>query len=371
MPIAFLISLAGLAQTAVHKAEQTEVIPPSYFATSADTGSGSLSSFMSTLSLATPGGNHVLLPEKRPTFAFHRRIHDDPAFRVELPSQFMRWYITAMKAVGGAIHNLVQEWTAEWLAGTRSDADAEVRLKGMVEEVIWGNVIWYGVGGWVTRGDSGRAMNADFFLCVSPLDSLEYHIPADLLVPPQKSAHLVNSSIFLPGVVLRDEGTSPSSPFKPGTLPFSSRLLLLQAYLAVCTVWKITRGNHSLPIADFYAATEPHKCLPARAPGAGALPSTGSAWTRIIPSAIRAPDEHTPKIARALIDFARRWGTRPPGYFSAGETDAAGQKMPSLEGIERLDGTLFVRVAGLTLDRLGWVHEGEDAGPWDKDGFPS
>jgi hypothetical protein len=38
--------------------------------------------------------------------------------------------------------------------------------------------------------------------------------------------------------------------------------------------------------------------------------------------------------------------------------------------MERLDGTLFVRVAGLTLDRLGWVGEGEKAGSWDWDGFP-
>jgi len=176
MPIAFLLS--GLAQAAVHEAERIEVVPPSYFATSAATGSGLLSSFLSTLSLAAPGGNHVVLPEKRPTFAFHRRIRDDPAFRVELPIT----YLTAAKAVGGAIHNLVQEWTAEWLAGIRSDADAEVRLRGMLEEVIWGNVIWYGVGGWASRGDNGRAMNADFFLCVSSLIPSNT-ISTDLLVP--------------------------------------------------------------------------------------------------------------------------------------------------------------------------------------------
>ena len=75
-----------------------------------------------------------------------------------------------MEVVGSPIHNLVREWTAEWLAGTRSDVDAEVRLKGMVEEVIWGNVIWYGVGGWASRGDSGRAMHADLILYVLPLD---------------------------------------------------------------------------------------------------------------------------------------------------------------------------------------------------------
>lgn len=129
------------------------------------------------------------------------------------------------------------------------------------------------------------------------------------------------------------------------------------------TAWKIYRGNHPLPITDFYAATEAQQFAPAQV-GVGALPSPGSAWTRIIPSALQAPDEHVPKIARALVDFSRRWGTRPPGYFSAAE-GGAGKKMPSLEGIERLDGTLFVRVAGLTLDRLGWVYEGEKAAPWD------
>jgi len=132
----------------------------------------------------------------------------------------------------------------------------------------------------------------------------------------------------------------------------------------VATAWKIVRGNHPLPIADFYAASDAQLTPPARA-GPGALSSPGSAWTRIIASALQSPDEHTPKFARALADFAVRWGTRPPGYF-AREKDAGEL---SLEGIDRLDGTLFVRVAGLTLDRLGWVHEGEKAGRWDRDNF--
>jgi hypothetical protein len=110
----------------------------------------------------------------RPMFAFHRRIRDDPALSsTEPPSNAKQWdqrYRAVVKAVGGSIHNLVREWTAEWLSGTRSDVEAEVRLKGMVEEVIWGNVIWYGVGGWASRGDSGRAMNANLIPYVLPLD---------------------------------------------------------------------------------------------------------------------------------------------------------------------------------------------------------
>ena len=106
-------------------------------------------------------------PEKRPTFAFYRRIQDDPAFAVELPSSLLLQYAAVVKSAGGAIHDLVREWTDEWLAGVgeRGGAVAEARLRGMVEEVVWGNVIWYGIGGWASRGTSGRGFNADFFMC--------------------------------------------------------------------------------------------------------------------------------------------------------------------------------------------------------------
>jgi len=126
------------------------------------------------------------------------------------------------------------------------------------------------------------------------------------------------------------------------------------------------RGRHPLPIADFYAATDAQLFSPARAgTGASWTQAPGSAWPHIFQNAIRYPDEHGPKIARALADFAARWGLRAaPGFFAV--SGAA-----PLEGIERLDGTLFVRVAGLTFDRLGWVDEGEKAMLWGRDGFPS
>ena len=132
------------------------------------------------------------------------------------------------------------------------------------------------------------------------------------------------------------------------------------------TAWKIIRGDHALPIVDFYMATDAQLTAPARA-GPGALPSPVSSWSRIIPSGLQSPDEHTPKLVRALANFAVRWGTRAPGYFSS-DCDRNGW-LP-LKGIERLDGTLFVRVAGITLERLGWVHEGEQAERWDRDNFP-
>jgi hypothetical protein len=89
---------------------------------------------------------------------------------------------------------------------------------------------------------------------------------------------------------------------------------------------------------------------------------------------VRFPEEHAPKIARALADFDARWCTRAPGYFAAcavGDEEAARMAVATrLDGVERLDGTLFARIAGLTFDRLGWVGEGKEAGRWDWDGYP-
>jgi hypothetical protein len=113
-------------------------------------------------------------------------------------------------------------------------------------------------------------------------------------------------------------------------------------------------------------ATDVQLTAPARA-GPGALPSHVSSWSRIIPSGLQSPDEHAPKLVCALANFAVRWGTRAPGYFSS---DCDRNGWPPLKGIERLDGTLFVHVTGITLERLGWVHEGEKAECWNREDFP-
>ncbi len=159
---------AGLAQAAVHPKDQPELIPLSCFTSSAaDTADADLSDLTRRLEKAGfEGLSSASVPEKRPTFAFHRRIHEDPAFNVELPADALRQFETVVKSAGSAIHDLVQEWTKEWLSGTgtRGGPASEAQLRGMVEEVVVGNVIWYGVGGRASRGTSGRAFNADFFM---------------------------------------------------------------------------------------------------------------------------------------------------------------------------------------------------------------
>ena len=134
---------------AVHKAEQTELVPPSFFAKTA--GPGILAGLTSRLSisLASP----VSLEEKRPNFAFLRRIRDHPNFTEASLDHLSEdgKYTAVVTKEGDTLTKLVSEWADEWLEDTHGDADVEKRLEGMVEEVVWINVIWFGVGGWQDR----------------------------------------------------------------------------------------------------------------------------------------------------------------------------------------------------------------------------
>ncbi|KAH9974953.1 hypothetical protein BGW80DRAFT_1444565 [Lactifluus volemus] len=213
--------------------------------------------------------------------------------------------LLSLRIPSDAIVTLVSEWADQWLQGTHGHEELEKRLEGMVEEVVWGNVIWFGVGGLQSRGND-RSFNADFFV-----------------------VHIVTSSIFLLTLVLPSERPYP-------LVPLASRLTLLKAYLATSAAWYISRGNWALPVKEFYAA--------------GSLPLQQ-----------RRPRPQL-RAVRSFVAFAMRWGGRPADYYAGGGDDG-------LEGREVLDGTLFSRVASLTLDQLGWAHEsGKNLGEWNHDG---
>ncbi|GAA6009671.1 hypothetical protein JCM11491_001054 [Sporobolomyces phaffii] len=80
-------------------------------------------------------------------------------------------------------------------------------------------------------------------------------------------------------------------------------------------------------------------------------------WMKVLQSAVDHGDEHVTKTVRALYYAASHFDTSPPGYFTA-----------SLPGTHAMDGSVFIRAAGLTLSALGWAHEGDRgvAGSWDR-----
>ena len=163
--------------------------------------------------------------------------------------------------------------------------------------------------------------------------------------------HLVTSFLFVPAYI--------------AALSPASIVLFLRVYLAsTLTVWVAVRRPR-ISIADFYANSPPSLSVPGShpTPDKGSLAASShdgthpNPWIPLLQSTIVHPDEHLPKAQRALAHYAREYGTREKGHWAGKEVE--------LDGVEKLDGTIFARVAGLTMGRLGWMREGEARGDWD------
>lgn len=178
--------------------------------------------------------------------------------------------------------------------------------------------------------------------------------------------HLVTSSLFLPSLLAH---LSPNAQVR-----------LLRVYLAVSLAWYVARGRPRLDIEEFMKTpviplanddlgNESTTTLVNLKSGSDktnlnssalADARTANPWLAIIQSSIIHPDEHVPKLHRALAHWGRMYGIR--GQFSPNEIN--------LPGARHLDGTLFLRAALLTEGRMGWVSEGEEpADFWDRYGF--
>lgn len=158
--------------------------------------------------------------------------------------------------------------------------------------------------------------------------------------------HLVTSALLLPSLL---DLLSPSSA-----------AALLRTYFALSLIVYISRGRAPFPVADFYAAVAEFPRGPNPPPefAPNTLPpqNNPNPWHQIIQTTLVHPDEHLCKLQRALLHFAQLYGGTASGTFAKG-------------GFAALDGCLFVRVAGLTADRLGWMREGQKLRGWDRSGF--
>ncbi|SCV73436.1 BQ2448_7362 [Microbotryum intermedium] len=84
----------------------------------------------------------------------------------------------------------------------------------------------------------------------------------------------------------------------------------------------------------------------------------GNPWSTVLASAVDHPDDHVAKVIRSLAFAATHFGQSPAGFYQS-----------SLPGTEIMDGSIFIRAAGMTLQAMGWCHEGESPGSWDRSGI--
>ena len=229
-------------------------------------------------------------------------------------------------ANGGAeeIHRICSQYG---VFGDFKEAD----LASKVEECIWVSTLLLG-----GTGKEGRKPRLDFFLM-----------------------HLVTSSLFL-------------QPLLAALRKPAHKVALLSAYVHVLVLTTLTRGRPRINPELLMSYTD----IPRPPVSAGNLPEPSTSlgnprndtdynpWPAMIEAVQYHHDSHVPKTLRTLIFAAQKYGDKAPGaVIGAFHRDSGGE---THKGTGKMDGTIFVRAAGMVMDTLGWVSYGRKAGSWDR-----
>ncbi|KZT62051.1 hypothetical protein CALCODRAFT_490619 [Calocera cornea HHB12733] len=228
----------------------------------------------------------------------------------------------------GEIARLCSEWTTSLPdPSDPSSLEAFERdLEARVEECMWLGLLLA-----FATGKKGRKPRLDFFLM-----------------------HTLTSSLFL------------SSTLAALKTP-AYKLTYLQGWLRCTIMYVILRGRPRIDPAllmSYDAYPQPPAGAPTTKPVKAEM---ANPWTQMLASVLHAPDSHTIKMMRSLVLAEQRYGTTAPGaVIGAFEEDG---KTETHLGSGKLDGTAFVRAAGILMDTMGWVDYGQKAGEWDRSGL--
>ncbi|KAK1222282.1 hypothetical protein PQX77_014915 [Marasmius sp. AFHP31] len=203
----------------------------------------------------------------------------------------------------------------EWADFDAADQDVVVRK---TEELSWLATVLYAVPGFQAQEDSSPKFKADLF-----------------------TMHLITSALFLPSLF------SFMSP--------ASKRTLLRAYLITGLVWWVSRGKPRLDITGFFSINVEDLpfCIDLGVTTIRSEHDAQTLWTKIIEHSIDHPDDHLVKCQRALYHFSMLYRSSEP--FPG---------MKRIDGFEKLDGSLFIRAATLTAQRLAGSRKG-NSGDWD------
>jgi hypothetical protein len=303
----------ALAQAAVHPVHFGPMIPESLF-----------TSVLGAPNEARSDGSSVH------AFTVVARILADPRFAI--PGTNVVDALPKLLKLHAAFAEHVNQWTVD----VKKLATDPKEIDRKIEELQWMNTIFYAVCGYKNLKED--KFNADFLYM-----------------------HLVTSALFLPIIATH---LSPTS-----------QALFLRTYFITSLTWWITNGRPAPDIASFMSAEDstsnnqshPTPSDPQPPPHPHALSSSSSIatnsnpWLYIVQKASVHPDDHFPKTIRALSHFALMYGQRKAGELDFAHTE--------LKGAEMLDGTFFVRAAGLTTKRLEEIEGDEFCAYWDRPGF--
>jgi hypothetical protein len=164
--------------------------------------------------------------------------------------------------------------------------------------------------------------------------------------------HALTTTIFLPSIL----GILPN--------PKHKRIVLL-SYVRVVLQYLVLLGRPRINPELLMSYTEvprPPVTTSVKLDGHDdAVGIDSNPWTAIIASASRAKDAHVPKCIRELLFAAKKYGTMSAGDAIGAFKDEDGKEESHL-GCGKMDGSIFIRAAGVVMDVLGWVDHGQREG---------
>ncbi|KIK64836.1 hypothetical protein GYMLUDRAFT_240783 [Collybiopsis luxurians FD-317 M1] len=213
--------------------------------------------------------------------------------------------------------------------------DAEMLKK--VEQLTWTSVLLM-----FATGKEGRKPRLDFFLM-----------------------HLVTSSIFLRSYIRVLENST-------------HKATIVKAFLPAMLLYTIARGRPVIDPKLIMSATDksrpPYVSGPpynAKGTGLGSPLNDEdyNPWSALIEASLYASDSHVLKTMRTLVLAAREFGDTPAGSVVGAFTKGYAST-ETIPGASKLDGSIFVRAAGMLMDYMGWTTCGQvERDDWDRSGL--
>lgn len=258
-----------------------------------------------------------------------REVYDSEALRPPPPYDpdlFISQRSKIVLANGGAetIHQICSKYYI-------SDTITDEELSQKIEECIWvGTLLTFGT------GRKGRKPRLDFFLM-----------------------HVLDSSLFL-------------RPFCAVLKKREHKAALLRTFIPALVIIVLCRGRPRIDPELVMSYTDvprppfPKVVFPTPSESSLGTPADDEdydPWPALIEGVKYHPDTHVLKAMRTLVYGAQHFGITPPGGVIGAFTR---QKEETHVGMAKVDGTLFVRAAGMLMDTLGWVGYGQREGKWDR-----